>query len=248
MCKKLNLEIMTDITNVNFVKKMPLNILKFRADKHDFGLDNGIGWEREYLEELYKHLNPGKIVFDIGAEEGEFSAFAAKVVGGENIHLFEPSKDYWPNIKRVWNINNLADPYCFEGFVSRETSWPLKLEGRGWPQSSKGEIFTGTNQICSYDGRFNDVPRLTLDVYCELFKVVPDVIMMDCEGAEVDIIIGGKSVLTNNNPVLFISVHSDAQINMYGRTKTELFVRLGNYGYKEHFISQDHEEHWKFTK
>ena len=71
---------------------------------------------------------------------------------------------------------------------------------------------------------------------------------MDCEGAEVDIIDGALEVIKKSSPVVFVSVHSDDLISMYGRKQKELFDYFDELGYEKKFIITDHEEHWKFEK
>lgn len=230
-----------DVTEVYFIGKVPVKVLTFRSMKHNFTK----GWETEFLSELYKYLKPGAIVFDIGAEEGEFSAFVGMIVGGENVHLFEPSIVYWPNIKRLWEANGLKQPYSYDGFITNKTNSRMAITG-GWPRYMPKEIFTGNHQLRTHQEEYAHIDRMTLDYYCQQVRKTPDVIMMDVEGAEVDVIDGAKDVLRNHSPVVFISVHEE--IAKYGRTREELFLKMESFGYFAKHIHTDHEEHWVFVK
>lgn len=225
---------------VAFAGKVPVNILLFRRHKHDF--QNG--WETEYLTDLADTLKPGMVVFDIGAEEGEFTAMAAKLVGCENVHIFEPSSSYWPNIKRLWDINGFAKVGgCFNGFISDIEGGSLE---DGWPEESRGDIFYGTNQVVP-----NGQPckEISIDTYCKIKGVLPDVVMMDIEGAELSALRGCLNVLKSCSPTFFISIHNDDLIlQRSGGTRADIhdfFIRLG---YSATHINTDHEEHWKFEK
>ena len=234
-----------DVARVSFVGLIPTNILLFRAVKHNFVS----GWETEYLRELVKELSKGKVLFDLGAEQGEFSAMAANVVGGENVHLFEPSPHYWPNIKRLWDVNELNQPYCFQGFISNVNDGEYKYKFNEWPDCINAPIFTDTCQISTHQKEeWGHVPKMKLDDYCNQTGVYPNIIIMDCEGAEVDIIDGALETIKKSNPVIFISVHNDDMISMYGRKQKELFDCLESLGYEKQHIYTDHEEHWKFFK
>lgn len=231
---------------VPFIYKVPIKIFKFREMKHNFKQ----GWETEYLQELYKNLHYGKVVMDIGAEQGEFTAFAASVVGEENVHIIEPSEKYWPNIRKVWEENFSKPPAsCFRGFFSDINLF--KYKGAfidGWPECSNGEIFTDTAQIVIHDKDYSHIEKVSLDLYCDVKKIIPDILMIDCEGAEVDILYGSKNILSKYHPMLFVSVHSEEMISQYGRNKQELFDLINELGYESVKISEDHEEHWKFYK
>lgn len=233
-----------DVEMVSFAGLTDAYILKFRAMKHDFKS----GWETAYLKELHKYFAPNKVVFDIGAEQGEFSVFAAKNVGWANLHLFEASPFYWPNIKRIWEENELNSPYTFHGFIASENKIHKLNLNKGWPKAAHLNIFTETNQITTHQSDYKDLPRITIDTYCLTRDVIPDIIMMDIEGGEVDAIEGAENILTRHSPVVFISVHSDETLNMYGRKKEELFDMMRNFGYNATHINTDHEEHWKFEK
>lgn len=231
----------SDMELVPFINKVPIHILKFREMKHDFKN----GWETDYLKNLHESLRPGMIVFDIGAEQGEFSAMVAKVVGGGNVHLFEPSDRYWPNIKRLFDYNNFNIGGCFNGFVSNYSTY--QKDYFGWPECSNGNIFTGTYQLLQSSSPI-DIPTISIDEYCKIKNITPDVLMIDCEGAEVNIIDGARNILINNSPIVFVSVHSDQEILNHGRQRKELFDMFNEFGYKYELINKDHEEHWKFTK
>lgn len=227
---------------VMFAGKVPVSIFKFRQMKHNFVE----GWETEYLKSLFEVLKYEQTVYDIGAEQGEFTAFAGHIVGGGNVHIFEPSPDYWPNIKMLWEENKLDTPFCFNGFVSSKSDGGKHI--LSWPECANGEIFIDTNHILSHDTKWGDIGRITIDHYSEISKSIPDVLMIDVEGAEVDVVIGAEKTLKNNNVVLFVSVHSEDCISQYGHTKEELFNIMSSYGYVAEHIYTDHEEHWKFFK
>lgn len=226
---------------VDFAGKIPVSIFSFRKDKHDFEK----GWETEYLRELINTLKEGMIVFDIGAEQGEFTAMAAKIVGGSNVHIFEPSKDYWYNIKSVWDANKLEYPGgLFGGYVCDETTSMVEDEFKSsW--GNDGEVFYGTNQVSP-----KQTPRysITIDDYC-LLNPFPDVIMMDIEGAELSAVRGALKVIKEKSPIFFISIHSNELINeRSGGIKEDIHKLFSENGYVGIHIKTDHEEHWKFVK
>jgi FkbM family methyltransferase len=230
-----------NIEAVNIAGKVHINILLFRRNKHDFQ----DGWENEYLSELADTLKPGMVVFDIGAENAEFTAMAAKIVGCENVHIFEPSKDYWPNIKRLWDVNEFDKVGgCFNGYVGEKSE--LLSEGFGWPSCINGEIFYGTNHSVP---QYAKEKTISIDDYCSTNGILPDVIMMDIEGAELSALRGCLNVLKSCSPIFFISIHNDDMIKQRSNgSRQDIHDLLSSFGYNSKHINTDHEEHWKFFK
>lgn len=225
---------------IQFGGSIPLTLFSFRCELEDYENE----WEIEYVRELIGTLKEGMVVYDIGAENGELSVLCGKIVGGWNVHLFEPNKDYFPNIKAIWEANSLPKPRnCFNGYVYEKSSDAVlysDLDSLG-----VGEIFHG----CLHPNNI-DMPMQTvsLDDYCKEFNP-PNVVIMDIEGAELSVIRGAKEVMAKYAPIFFISIHRPFFINHRSNgTKEDLMKLLYDNGYKAIHLADDHEEHWKFTK
>lgn len=237
-----NFDYSEPMETIMFAEKIPVTILKFRRDKHDFEL----GWEREYLDELIATLKPGMTVIDVGAENGEFTAMAAKIVGGNNVHIFEPSKQYWPNIFLIWSANGLSLPAgVFCAYVGSRNEYDFE-NGDGRIMSIGNEIFYDTNHATP-ESVLNKT--ISLDYYTSALDIKPDVVMMDIEGAELDAILGSKKMIEKCSPIFFISIHADELIKQRsGGTKDDILELFNDFGYIAKHIHTDHEEHWKFYK
>ncbi len=224
---------------INFGGKMPMKILSFKEE------DYGNTWEKEYVQELISTLKKGMVVYDIGAENGELSVMAANIVGGENVHIFEANKDYFPNIKAIWDANNLADPSsCFNGYVDEVSSkW---IVFHTLKELSKGEIFYGCYHA---NPKVTPMQTVSLDKYSKsIWFKPPDVIMMDIEGAELSAVKGAKEIIEKYAPIFFISIHPQYIQERSNGTKEELLQIFLDNNYTGVHLSTDHEEHWKFTK
>jgi len=231
---------MHEIIEIQFGNKIPTKLFKFRCELVDYENE----WEKEYIAELIGTLKKGMVVYDIGAENGELSVLAGNIVGGENVHIFEPNKDYFPNIKAIWEANNLKHPFnCFNGYVSDKTSDYIEFTVF---DRIEGEIFTG----CLHPNNI-DTPMQTVSIDSIFYKTFtyPDVVMMDIEGAELSAVMGAKFVIENYHPTFFISIHKPEFImHRSNGTKEELINIFIDNGYKAIYLATDHEEHWKFIK
>lgn len=201
-------------------------------------------WEWCQTRVLFPMLMPGMVVYDIGAEEGELTAAVAKVVGGNNVHIIEPSKLYWPNIKSVWDANDLGNPGgCWQGFASDVSRWEsTALTIGGWPPIEGPIQMEGA--FCFVDER-PDIPSITIDDYARISCTHPDVILMDIEGAEVLALRGARETL-GKGTTLFVSVHNETALAKYGTAEAELFELMLDY--HGVYLGYDHEQHWRFDR
>src|SRR6266852_1894186 len=106
-------------------------------------------WEKERHFSMFDHLKAEMLFYEVGASDGWQAAFYASMVGAPNVVLIEPTAELWPNIKLIWQQNNLALPRAtFLGFcgdhdtpngTADHSSWP---EGPDYSQFVKGRMFS----------------------------------------------------------------------------------------------------------
>lgn len=228
-----------------------LRVLKHRVGRNSKDFSH---WEAGYIKMLMRVVRPGMTVWDVGAEEGEFGALVAKVVGGSHMHLFEPSPRAWPNIRAVWEANGLEMPWCFAGFAA-PVSRPCDVApiGTGWPLEADGPL--------QLEGAFSvlverpDLPAISLDLYRQSTGQNPDVVMIDVEGAETVVLDGMKETLDEARPLVFVSIHPPSFISRFEPDREEawapqqehVFRAFSKAGYIGLWLSHDHEAHWLFV-
>ena len=221
---------------VDFPAGRQLAVLDHRARKHDFA-----AWEKCYLEVLVSHLRPGLVVFDVGAEEGEFTALAASIAGASNVHIMEPAPWIWPNIKAVWDANLSGQPPggCWPGFISdASTRLPSHF---GWPVEAQGPIRTESD-FCSLGVQLN-IPSASIDDYARARGVWPDIIMMDVEGAEPKVFRGAAEAISRGC-VVFAAIHEPHALASHGGSLEGIQTLMGQHGYRGELLGIDHEQHW----
>ena len=204
------------------------------------------GWEFERFESLQRNLKYGDVFFDIGAEHGWMSALIGReFVGAENMVLFEPSPEFWINIRKTWVYNGLNDPLgCYQGFVGPETTVPPK---RGWPDAAEPNAPEHPSMAYRVLGSHNDVPaQVSIDDYVEIRKQIPDAINIDVEGAEGKVISGATKTLQEHKPLVWVSIHPDMLERDHDSSKAEFLDLMGSLDYVGDHLGTDHEEHWLF--
>lgn len=233
----------------------PLRVLEHRARAHDFKT-----WEADAVRAISAELislgigGREAVVYDVGAEEGEFSALWGHIVGPGNVHLFEPTPSVWPNIRATWEANHgqRRPGGVWQGFVGASMRGPGVISSQ-WPECSGGAL--------QPDSRFSvvterpDIPCVSLDTYATACQP-PDLIAIDVEGAELLVVAGAMGLINGRGhvrrPTLAISVHPPEFLSRFDHggqpcTQERLFRMLSHAGYVPRWVSVDHESHWMFV-
>lgn len=222
--------------------RWPLKLPDHRADRPQWPW-----WEATRLAAMNHFIKPGMRVYDIGSEEGDFPALIAKWIGPKGtIHLFEPNPKVWPNIRAIFEANNLDNQVYFVGFAGDKTTikpqqpdW--EKAGDPWPECAYGEVI-GDHGFMNLSER-PDIPTIKIDD-----GAIPPVhvITIDTEGSELRVLTGAAKTLQESQPIVFVSIHPEFMKDMYGDTKEDLLAFMASLGYNDTFLSADHEEHWLF--
>ncbi len=201
-------------------------------------------------------LEPREVVYDIGAEEGDFPALFSS--WGCDVVLFEPNDRVWPNIKAIWEANQLRPPLAVvPAFVGAEPRGDVLVSTwepggiAGWPDWADGDVIHdhGFKTMPEYP----EIPVVTIDEMVNAFDTPPPTALtLDVEGAEYEVLLGARSVLQEHKPKVWVSIHDEFASEQYGRGNVYGDIRrlFADCGYPDDgrgvFIASDHEEHWQW--
>ncbi len=207
----------------------------FRLDAR-FAFSNFSEWGRGHndgFQTCVEACRDKNCVIDVGAHVGLVSLPAMSVMAPTGkLIAFEPATANRTLLRRHLLLN---------GFDSR-TSVESALVGED--EYDDVRFFemgdhTGMNTIVSgaVDARYKPVFRqqVTLDAYCARHKLVPEVIKIDVEGAELGVLNGARVTLTSCRPLIFLSVHP-RQIRILGQSTEMLAKLIESLGYNCHHI------------
>jgi len=199
-------------------------------------------WEHARIHSILDTLKWGDVLYDIGAEHGWMSAIYASRVGGHNMVLVEPTLEFWPNIRRCWEENNLITPIaCVPAFCADTDGGPIVI--RDWPRESIGSEAPAQ----AYAPMTDDYcPSLTIDRIVMATQAVPRGITIDVEGQEMNVLYGASRVLWSERPEVWVSIHED-MLDTFGIKVVTLFEYMDNMGYYPVELGTDHERHVHFT-
>jgi FkbM family methyltransferase len=219
---------------------------KHRADRPEWYRPEG--WEGPRLDRLQGEINwqksKGKdpVIYYVGAEEGEMCALCA--MWGAKVLMFEPNHRVMPNMRAIWEANNLPmNDLFFDGFAGNEVRGP---QGLTLISDIEGDVI--------HDHGFKelrdpgDMAITTIDHQVELTGIVPTLLTMDVEGSEWEVLQGAEKTLDEHHPTIFLSLHPEFLINQYNKYSYEVRRWLIDKGYKETLLDYQHEAHFLYIK
>lgn len=162
-----------------FIKNKKINI---QSDPND--ISSYWSYHEIFVDESYKGLEAGDVVFDIGANIGFFSLFAIKQ-GAEKVYSFEPIKSTFDYLNK--NTKDVESIQVFNLGVGAETK---EEEFIIYKDSSSVSINNTLGIQNNYDN--NNIQRekvklININDFIEENNIDKiDYIKIDCEGGEID--------------------------------------------------------------
>lgn len=230
---------MAELVEIMVNGRWPLKLLAHRAARPEWPT-----WEAERLALTHSLVSVGTMVWEVGAEEGDYPALYA--TWGARVVMVEPNPYVWAQIKIHWEANTGSDPAALVvGLASDvtqhvETDYPQGFRTDGWPEVAYGEIRPehGFRHIWEHAGVS---PQFRLDA---LGLPVPELICMDIEGGELHALRGMEKTLREHRPDLIVSIHPEFLRDLYGYSTVDVDEFMRSVGYEGELVCIDHEEHW----
>jgi FkbM family methyltransferase len=198
------------------------------------------GWEKKRLRRLRQTIQDQKnpVVYYVGAEEGEMCALCS--MWGAKVLMFEPNDKVMPNIKAIWEANNLPlSDLFFPGFAGNELSGDQAFTQVA---DIKGEVISDHGFKELQANEITHLPVTTIDSVAERYEP-PTVITMDVEGAEFEVLKGSEQTLLKHKPVIVLSLHPEFLREFWGVYSRDVRNWIIDRGYEEELIEYEHEVH-----
>ncbi len=187
--------------------------------------------EPEILNEFLSFVRTNSSVYDIGAFIGIFGLNAARIVGPSGyVAVFEPDSSAAAAITKSKKANEFDQMDVVNAAVSDEPGY-LTL---GRPVG--GHLSVAAPLSSSEPGV--RVAAVTIDEHVTAGHLPPDVVKIDVEGAEMAVLRGMHTVLTQHSPVIFLETHgTEDEVRTY-LTTLGYNIRTLNDGY--HVVATKH--------
>ena len=192
--------------------------------------------EPEVMGWMQRVLRPGTVALDIGANIGLHSMYMSALVGASgSVFAFEPSPANLRLLRYHAKVNRFTQLKICEKAVSNHDGGtvPFFLLNNG--DLSSNSLTFGREEIPNLDsslhsgGRAVEVESVTIDRFCHEAKVLPDLIKIDVEGAELLVLRGCAETLRFARPRIIVAVHP--WWLPPGQTTADIAVLLANAGY-----------------
>lgn len=173
------------------------------VSKHMFypKIDKKMLPEEFILNELINSGSDKSCFLDIGANIGYFSVIFAKLFPESDVHAIEIDPFLIEQIAKNKSINKIGNLSVICSAVWDQGGHLLTFN------PIKGNEKT-TNSIELYQSGDVIVSSITLDQYCHSFSLMPDIVKIDVEGAEVRVL-SGMGDYINSIRTLFVEIHPD---------------------------------------
>lgn len=158
-----------------------------------------LGWyEADKVKRFELAVSGKRVVYDVGANVGYYSAVASKIMGfGGEVIAFEPDPQNITFLRRHLEMNGIENIQVVEAAVSDRCG-----EAMFQREASR-------HMGALHKGGTLPVRVLSLDELVSSGELSsPDLIKIDVEGAEEQVLLGAEQTLRSNHPLLFVATHS----------------------------------------
>ncbi len=197
-------------------------------------------WDRveaEPYRAFSRLISAGNVVYDVGAHIGTYTLIALRCGGPDaRVVAYEPA-----DLTRAYLLRHLSWNRATEQVVVRSRCCGDKSGMATFyfdPRSPEG-----TNGLLPLDGCISKTVTVSpLDEEVEALGMIPDLVKVDVEGAEMQVLRGAEQTLVRHKPALLLSLHPEP-LAKQGMSPQGVLDWLAERGYRCRIISRDHEIH-----
>ena len=195
------------------------------SDYKSFGDGHNNGFNK-----LLEISQDKKVVFDVGAHIGLCAIPLSHSIANDGvIYAFEPGAANVKFLKRniAYNSISIEKIKVLPYLVGAESKEEIPFH--------ESRTASAMNSIIPY--KANNITmtvykkQVSLDDFCSQNSIVPEVIKIDVEGAEISVLEGAKEILECFKPAIMLSVHP-RHLEMMGSSIEKLVSLIKSCGYK----------------
>jgi FkbM family methyltransferase len=171
--------------------------------------------EPDVQNAIFCAVQPGMVVYDIGAHLGSIALGTARLVGKLGcVVAFDGDPENIVRLKENVRRNGLADRLrVVHGAVwssTRSDGIPFR---RGGAVKSRGGVEANGNRPVVGTGEIITVPAITLDEFIGSGGPQPHLVKIDVEGGEHEVLQGGARFFRSQRPLILAEVHHQEAVD-----------------------------------
>ena len=191
-------------------------------------------YDEAWLHALSKEVN---IMFDVGCHWGKSALIATSSPLLGKIFLIDPNP---------LSLSKAAENLIMNDVISKATlisKAAYKVSGESIKLWTMPGAFSGASidkkftESGSITGNYFSVETITLDELAKNYNIIPDVIKIDVEGAEVSVLLGAVDIAHQQKTTFLIEVHSCEGLTIEDNT-TRILNWCTENKYYAHYLSQ----------
>ncbi len=186
-------------------------------------------WRIIVLARIILKKKPGDVI-EVGANVGTETVSLAKINPNNNVYAFEPLEDNYAYLEKIKRINNFNNLILYKILVSNKVGQaPFNIpaknhSGSGYilnlPTAESKEI-----EVTTLDARLKNISSCSL-------------IIMDVEGFEFNVLLGGDHIITKFHPYIILEVNPEFLKKRAMITLKQLYDHLKMKGYIPFYIGK----------
>ncbi len=158
----------------------------------------GVFYEEELLNELYRLLQPGDVVVDVGANIGNHTIFFAAICGCRVVAL-EPDPDNFRHLQQNVALNDFGEQVTLLQVGAGETSGGFaRIASRDPANSGATRLELAPSETAISVVRLDDVP----------LPGPPRLIKVDTEGMDLAVLRGAAGLLSRHDPLIAVEAQT----------------------------------------
>ena len=160
--------------------------------------------EPDTINFIDKYLEKDDIFFDIGANVGVFTIYAAKKHKNISIYSFEPEASNLAVLKENIIKNNITERVYMYGVGISDSDGLSKLHIHDFETGAAYNTESENHIDYSAEGKFpiiwaEGIYTVSIDNFCDELNLVPSVIKIDTDGNEDKILLGASTILKHSS-------------------------------------------------
>lgn len=162
------------------------------------------GPELQVQAALKRHLGPGGVLWDLGANVGFFALLAARIASPQgHVYALEPAPECAASIRASAELNGLENITAIEKAAGARTGRELFAVS---PDNTWSHLVERAEPAAGSEILTVEVAALD-ELAVQNDMRAPTVIKLDIEGSEIDALDGMRRTLERHRPVLICELH-----------------------------------------
>ena len=199
-----------------------------------------LGRSSSQISILMRSVEKGDVVFDVGANVGEFTILLAHSVGFQGkIHAFEPVPPTFERLCRKVEMTRLGNQIVLNRCAVSDNTGRSTIRMPAGVSTEASLVTHSVASWCSKSITSYDCAMDTLDSYARN-KGIDSInfVKIDVEGAEILVLKGMRAILAGSSPPILMLEIFPPWVQDFGFSPNDIFELLHNAGYQMFFISR----------